>query len=232
LLDPPPGIQPQQVREWRTDVTGYDTKYAALYYPWIRAVRRSTGGSGLVPPSGHVAGVLARCDRELGAHLPPANAVVRQAVGLATHTTMSERSMLNPIGINALIEMPGSGVVVYGARTLSSDPTWRHVHRRRAVNEIESAIRRGTSWALFRVSPSDPDDWDVAQRLVTEISEYLYVQWLGGVLDGDTADDAFVVRCDAFTSPPEVRVVGQLVVEIELNFGDGPLALRAVYFAP
>ena len=232
MLDPPPGLDPQHVHEWRTDVTGYDSRYTALYYPWIRTARRSSGSTALVPPSGHIAGVLARCDREYGAHLPPANAVVRQALGVETQATKRDRDMLNPNGINTLLAMPGSGVVVYGARTLSSDPAWRYLHQRRAVNEIEAAIRHGTGWAVFRNSPGDPDNWDVAQRLVTEISEYLYVQWLGGVLEGATADDAFVVRCDAFTSPAEIRAAGQLIVEIGLNFGDELRGLRVVYFAP
>ncbi|HEY3485412.1 MAG TPA: phage tail sheath subtilisin-like domain-containing protein [Ilumatobacteraceae bacterium] len=232
VLDPPPELDPQQVHEWRVEFNGFDSTYTALYYPWIRTTRRSTGRVDPMPPSGHVAGVLARCDRELGVHVPPANAVIRQVLAVEARTTMRERDMLNPVGINTLVAMPGSGVVVYGARTLSSDPAWRYLHRRRAVNEIKSAIRHGTSWAVFRTTPGEPDDWDVAHRLVTEISEYLYVQWLGGVLEGMTADEAFVVRCDAFTSPPDVRAAGQLVVEIGLNVGGDALGLRVVYFAP
>ena len=35
ILDPPPGLNAQQIKEWRVDKAGYDSKFAALYWPWI-----------------------------------------------------------------------------------------------------------------------------------------------------------------------------------------------------
>ena len=66
ILDPPPGLNPQQVKEWRIDKAGYDSKYAALYYPWIKVVDPLTGRNRSMPPSGHMAGIWARNDDTRG----------------------------------------------------------------------------------------------------------------------------------------------------------------------
>src|SRR5262249_56710184 len=64
VIDPPPGLNARQIRVWRQETAGYDSKYAALYYPWIKVFDPATGQAGMVPPSGHVAGVTARTDAE------------------------------------------------------------------------------------------------------------------------------------------------------------------------
>ncbi|MEV8104541.1 phage tail sheath subtilisin-like domain-containing protein, partial [Streptomyces sp. NPDC088135] len=100
ILDPPPGLSPQQIRAWRTDRANFDSKYATLYYPWIRVADPSSGRARLVPPSGHIAGVWARNDESRGVHKAPANEVVLGAVALQTQLTKGEHDLLNPIGLN------------------------------------------------------------------------------------------------------------------------------------
>ena len=73
VLDTPPGLTPQQVRDWRLDVAGFDTYCAAVYYPWIAVHDLVTDGVTAVPPSGHVAGMIARLAATTGLHRAPAN---------------------------------------------------------------------------------------------------------------------------------------------------------------
>lgn len=87
ILDPPPGLTPQQIRAWRTDRANFDSKYATLYYPWISVADPASGRATLVPPSGHIAGIWARNDDSRGVHKAPANEVVRGAVALQTQLT-------------------------------------------------------------------------------------------------------------------------------------------------
>ena len=82
ILDAPPGLNAQQVKEWRVDKVGYDSKYASLYWPWIKVLDPLTGKGAFVPPSGHMAGVWARSDDTRGVHKAPANEVVRGALAL------------------------------------------------------------------------------------------------------------------------------------------------------
>ena len=98
ILDPPPGLNAQQIKEWRVDKVGYDSKQAALYWPWFKVFDPATGQNVFVPPSGHMAGIWARSDATRGVHKAPANEVVRGAIELETNITRSEHDLLNPNG--------------------------------------------------------------------------------------------------------------------------------------
>src|SRR5487761_1111587 len=50
ILDPPPGLSPQQIKEWRVDVAGYDSKMATLYWPWVKVIAPPSGRNVFVPP--------------------------------------------------------------------------------------------------------------------------------------------------------------------------------------
>jgi phage tail sheath protein FI len=210
ILDAPPGMMPQEVKEWRMQVN-YDSTRAALYYPWLE-IGDMTGGNGrtrLVPPSGHMAGVYARVDNTRGVHKAPANEIVRTVLGLEVNVTKGEHDLLNPIGVNVIRSFPGRGIRIWGARTLSSDASWRYIPVRRLFNMIEESIERGTQWVVFE--PNDPFLWGRVKR---DVSAFLKVIWRTGALFGATPDQAFYVKCDAETNPPELRDLGQMVVEI------------------
>ena len=211
ILDCPPGLNPQQVKDWRMNVAGYDTKYGAVYYPWIKVANPLGGDSIAVPPSGYMAGVYARSDTERGVHKAPANEVVRGATGVEMLITKGEQDILNPIGVNCIRSFPGRGIRIWGARTLSSDASWRYVNVRRLFNFIEKSIQTGTQWIVFE--PNDPDLW---ARIRRDITAFLTNVWRTGALFGATPAQAFYVKCDEETNPPSIRDAGQVIIEIGL----------------
>ena len=209
ILDPPPGLNAQQIREWRVDVAGYDSKYAALYWPQVKVFDPLSGQNRFMPPSGHVAGMWARSDGQRGVHKAPANEVLFGVIDLETRITRGEHDLLNPVAVNCIRSFPGRGIRVWGARTLSSDPAWRYINVRRLFNYVESSILAGTSWVVF-----EPNDTDLWGRVKRTISTFLYRVWLDGALFGTTAEQAYYVKCDDETNPSESIEAGQLVVEI------------------
>jgi uncharacterized protein len=209
ILDTPPGLNAQEVKEWRMDVTGYDSKYAAMYWPWIKVADPVAGKQVFVPPSGHMAGVWARNDSSRGVHKAPANEVVRGAVTLELNITKGEHDVLNPIAVNVIRSFRGQGIRVWGARTLSSDPEWRYLNVRRLFNYVEKSILQGTNWVVFE--PNDPKLWDSVNRTVTM---FLRRVWRDGALFGRQPAQAFFVKCDEENNPPENRDAGILTVEI------------------
>jgi phage tail sheath protein FI len=212
ILDCPPGLTPQQVKDWRMKEAGYDTKYGAVYYPWVRVANPAGNGeSVLMPPSGYMAGIYARSDTERGVHKAPANEVVRGAMGVEMQVTKSEQDILNPIGVNCIRAFPGRGIRVWGARTLSSDPAWRYINVRRLFNFVEESIQMGTQWVVF-----EPNDMDLWARIRRDITAFMTMVWRSGALFGATPSDAFYVKCDEETNPPEARDLGQVVIEIGL----------------
>ena len=209
ILDPPPNLNAQQIREWRVDKAGYDSKYAALYWPWIKVFDPASGQNVFVPPSGHMAGIWGRSDDTRGVHKAPANEVVRGAISLEIQITKAEHDLLNPHGINCIRAFPGRGIRVWGARTLSSDPAWRYINIRRLFNYLEESILNGTQWAVFE--PNDHALWAKMRRTITA---FLFNEWRKGALFGLTPDQAYFVKCDDETNPAESIDAGMVVCEI------------------
>ncbi|MFI6049641.1 phage tail sheath family protein [Streptomyces violascens] len=209
VLDPPPGLNARDIRKWRMEGAGYDSRYAALYYPWIKSFDPSTGQTKIVPPSGHMAGIWARNDAERGVHKAPANEIVRGAVDLELQITRGEQDLLNPIGVNCIRAFPGRGIRVWGARTLASDPAWRYLNVRRYFNYLEESILIGTQWVVF-----EPNDHALWARIRRNISAFLVNEWRNGALFGQRPEDAFYVKCDEETNPPESVDLGRVVCEI------------------
>ncbi|MGW5421719.1 phage tail sheath family protein [Streptomyces sp. NPDC003943] len=209
ILDPPPALNARDVRKWRQETAGYDSRYAAVYYPWIKSFDPASGQTRTVPPSGHLAGVWARNDSERGVHKAPANEIVRGAVDLELQITRGEQDLLNPIGVNCIRAFPGRGIRVWGARTLASDPAWRYLNVRRYFNYLEESILVGTQWVVF-----EPNDASLWARIRRNVSSFLVNEWRQGALFGQRAEDAFYVKCDEETNPPESVDLGRVVCEI------------------
>jgi phage tail sheath protein FI len=198
-----------EVQSWRQR---FDTEFAALYYPWIfvsdplqsdnQPVRR-------IPPSGHVAGVYAHTDLTEGVFKAPANSALLWAQSLTTNVLANQQSFLNPIAVDCLRIFPGRGIRVYGARTLSSQPAWRFVSVRRLVSMIEKALLISLQWAVF-----EPNNQNLWNQIKASASGFLDVLWSRGALAGNTAEEAFYVKCDADNNPLATTANGQLNIEI------------------
>jgi Bacteriophage tail sheath protein len=209
ILDAPDDLIPQEILEWRMNTAGYDSKMSALYWPWIEVMNPLTKRPMMIPPSGHVAGVWCRVDGTRGVHKAPANEVVLGANGLGFQVTGAEQGNLNKNGINCIRAFPGRGIRIWGARTLSSDPEWRYINVRRLFNFVAESIMEGTQWSVF-----EPNDERLWTGLRVAVSNFLTRVWRSGALFGATPGQAFYVKCDAETNPPDVIEAGMVVCEI------------------
>ena len=212
IIDPPPNATPQEIKEWRMNIAGYDSSYAALYYPWIQVDDPILNRPIYVPPSGHMAGIWARNDNTRGVHKAPANEVVLGATGLAYNCTKGEQDTLNPNGVNCIRAFPGRGIRVWGARTLSSNPSWRYINVRRLFNYVEKSIERGTQWVVF-----EPNDMMLWARVRRDVGAFMSTVWSSGALFGASPAQAFYIQCDEELNPPESRDLGRLIIEIGMS---------------
>ncbi len=202
----PPKGQPAGLRPRDSD-----GGYGAVYFPWLR-IRDAVDPDRTVsaPPSGHLAGIYARTDAERGVHKAPANVVIRGALGLTQLVSRAEQDVLNPAGVNCIRFFTREGVRVWGARTLApSSSNWRYLNVRRLFVMIEESIAISTRWVVFE--PNDRPLWKAIQR---DVGAFLTLLWRQGALAGARPEEAFFVKCDEETNPPEVIDAGQVVVVI------------------
>ena len=206
ILDPQDGLSLDGIRTVREAL---DSKYAAIYYPWIE-VRDSFAKRNVdVAPSGHMAGIYARVDVERGVHKAPANEVIRGITKIAQDVSKREQDLLNPKGINALRFFPGRGNRVWGARTISSDSSWKYINVRRLFLFVEESIDEGTQFVVFE--PNSDPTW---ARVRQTIENFLLTVWRSGALEGTKPDQAFFVKCDRTTMSQDDIDNGRLICVI------------------
>lgn len=203
VLDPHEGMRIADVRKLKAKL---DSKYAALYYPWVTVFDGITRQPLNLPPSGFVAGIYARNDTERAVYKAPANEVVRGAIGFETLINTAQQEVLNPEGINAFRFFEGRGNRLWGARTISSDPEWKYVNLRRYFAYLERSIDKGTQWAVF-----EPNGEALWANVRATIRDFLVNEWASGALLGDKPEKAFFVRCDRSTMTPNDLDNGRLI---------------------
>ena len=210
VLDAPEGSSMTEIRAFRGR---FDSKYAAMYHPWIEIfdpTERPAQGAPprrlLLPPSGFVCGIYARSDIERGVHKAPANEVVRGLTRFEANINKERQDVLNPEGINALRFFEGRGNRVWGARTISSDPEWKYVNVRRLFIYVEHSIDLGTQWAVF-----EPNNSRLWANIRETVENFLLVLWQNGALLGDKPEEAFFVRCDRTTMTQNDLDNGRLI---------------------
>lgn len=183
----------------------------ALYYPWIRVPGGPSATGGFIPPCGHVAGVIARCDAAAGVHKAPANEILIGVLDLQEDLTGTQTDQLHPAGINCLRALPGRGIRVWGARTLSDDPAQASLNVRRLFITLGRWIERNLAEAIFE--PNGPLLWG---RIERELGAYLDEWFRRGALKGSSPEQAFYVRCNGQTNPPHEREAGKVRTEVGL----------------
>ena len=183
-----------------------ESSYAAYYFPWLQVPSLDGASIATVPPCGHIAGIYARTDAEHGVFRPPAGVGIVGANALQASVTESEANLLSQQGVNVLRAFPDRGILVWGSHTTSKDPDWKYVSVRRLMIFIEQSIYHGLQWVVF-----EPNGPTLLQTVVQEIENFLMNIWKGGGLTGQTAPQAFFVRCDRTTMTQADIDTGRLI---------------------
>jgi phage tail sheath protein FI len=210
---PPPSDSLPDIQRQRQQ---FDTKYAALYHPWLLvpdpyAPNPASPPEYPIPPSGHMVGIYARTDIERGVHKAPANEVVRGVVGLQRLLNKEQHDILNPYPVNINVirdfRTNNRGIRVYGGRVITSDSDWKYVNVRRLLIFIEASVDRGLQWVVF-----EPNSEPLWARVRRSISNFLTLVWRNGALEGTKPEEAYFVKCDRTTMTQTDIDQGRLIV--------------------
>ena len=199
-------VNNQKISEVRAFRAKLDSKHAALYFPWVKVLDPVTRTEIVLPPSGFVAGIYARNDRERAVYKAPANEVVRGALGFEMTLNKSQQEVLNPEGINCFRFFEGRGMRLWGARTISSDSEWKYVNLRRYFAYLERSIDKGTQWAVF-----EPNGEQLWANVRSTISDFLFNEWQSGALLGEKPEKSYFVKCDRSTMTQNDLDNGRLI---------------------
>ena len=187
----------------------FDSNYAALYHPWLEIFDPLDKKNIAVPPSGSILGIYARSDNTRGVHKAPANEVVRACVGLDCQFNKGEQDILNPKGVYLIRAFPGQGIRVWGARTATSNASWKYVNVRRLFIFIEESIKANTNWVVF-----EPNDEQLWVRVKRTIDVFLTGLWRNGSLAGSSTSEAFFVDIGRSTMSQDDIDNGRLICVI------------------
>ena len=199
---------------------GLQSNNGALYFPWIKVLDPATPTPKLieVPPCGHIAGIYAQSDRTYGFPQTPANYPLEGVLDLSVSLSSDEQNALNPKNnsneppsINCLRVFKGRGIRIWGGRTLSQNPDWQYINVRRLFLTVLRWIERNLEDVVF-----EPNDFKLWVRIERELTTYLESLLRKGALQGRTPQEAFYIKCDSETNPPEMRDIGTVVTEIGL----------------
>lgn len=212
ILDSIPDANSDKVLEQREKLS--DAKNGALYYPWLLVQGGSKEEFVSAPPSGHVAGVYARTDMHKGVFKAPANEILKGVLDTETEITNLEQDKLNPESVNCIRTFKGRGIRVWGARTLVGEyeAEWLYINVRRLFLTVGRWIEEYMQNIIF-----EPNDFRLWSRIIRELTAYFNNLFKQGALKGGAPSDAFYIKCDAETNPPEVRDKGMIVTEVGLK---------------
>jgi len=203
IVDSPNSARtPAEMEQSLRELANVSGSRAAIYYPWVQiADPANKSAPRLSPPSGTIAGLMARTDAGRGVWKAPAGleATLKGVLDLSYKVTDAENGQLNRRGINCLRSFPGKGFLAWGARTLAGDDQtsseFKYVPVRRTALFIEESISRGTKWAVF-----EPNDEPLWARLRQSIAMFLQGLFREGAFAGQTPKEAYFVKCDRETT--------------------------------
>ncbi|AIR96874.1 phage tail sheath family protein [Streptomyces glaucescens] len=229
LVDPPPAWTTPQpggkagavgavIDRLKDVATGENGKNAAVYYPRVLAPDPLRQGAlRAFPPSGVMAGVLARTDVQRGVWKAPAgtDASLTGVSDLEVPLTDLEIGRLNPLGINCLRRLPAAGPVAWGARTLRGADRladeWKYLPVRRLALFIEESLFRGTHWVVF-----EPNDEPLWASIRLNVGAFMNSLFRAGAFQGRTPQEAYLVKCDKETNPQ--NDIDRGIVNIHVGF--------------
>jgi len=108
------------------NAAGQSSNYGATYYPWVQLYSNNLGKTVWCPPSTVIGGVLAFNDQVGAEWFAPAGlnrGGIPSVVRAAKRLSQTDRDTLYTANVNPLATFPGTGVCVWGQKTLQRKPT-------------------------------------------------------------------------------------------------------------
>jgi len=213
ILAVPKGLTAQDAVDWFRFTLLRNSKYAAMYAPWVNVADPLSDGRDItMPPIGHLAGIYARTDTTRNVSKAPAGQVdgqLRFLNSLETVFTQGEMDVLHPAKVMPLKSDPNIGNAVWGARTISTQSEWRYIQAVRLFMFIGRSIYNSTQWVVF-----ENNGRALWSRIKVQLDGFLGQLYAEQYFSGATPSDAYQVVVDETNNTQATIDAGQVIVDV------------------
>lgn len=221
ILETPQGFDRDAAKTWVAGTVNLSSSFEAVYFPWVKKLDRVTKSLQVKPPSGVIQGIVARTHANRNFGKAPAGIVDGKLVGIQAlefDIDDNDYESMYPLGINAIRNFPGEGIVVWGNRTMDPTGEWGELNIRIAMNIIKRVIKKTTRFVNFE--PNNPKTRGQVVRVLTAYFRGLKENGGSGpgILQGEKDNDAFFIVCNETNNTPLVISQRRLVCQIGLAF--------------
>lgn len=215
ILDMPLAKQAaQDAYNFRMFELNINSSYSAIYTPDVQISDITTGEERYIPPSGPVAAAYVYNDAVRNRYAAPAGlnrGPLRSALGLRTEYTPQEQELLNPVGVNTIVNKPATGPTIMSEETLQlQNSALRSVHIRRTLNDVKTTLADDLEWQLMEAN-TEGTRFNITQLSESVLSqahrmEGLYSYYIKCDETNNTPDviDSDVIICDIYVKPIRV----------------------------
>ena len=199
-----------QVNAVISQASGFDSSYAAAYWPWLQTIDPNTGEAVWIPTSTMIPGVYAFTDASSDPWFAPAG-ITRGALGQVIRAerklTAGNRDDIYEANVNPIATFPGSGVTVFGQKTLQKRASaLDRVNVRRLLIALKGFIGQVAEGLVFEQNTAA-----TRNNFLSQVNPYLEsVQQRQGLY-------AFKVVMDETNNTPDVVDRNELVGQIFLQ---------------
>lgn len=213
ILTVPRGSTAQEAVDWLRYDLGRYSKFAALYWPWVKvADPLSDDRPMLMPALAHIAGIYARTDANRNVGKAPGGTVdgaLRYLLGLEVNPSQGDRDLVYPSRINPLISSVQTGLAVWGVRQIAIESEWRYINARRLFMFLEKSVFQSTFWIVFEAN--GPALWAKIKQQLDSFFGNLFAQ---GYFAGNSPSQAYFIICDDTNNTPATIDAGQVIIDI------------------
>lgn len=198
------------VSTWASSTLGRATSYCVADSGWKYQFDKYNNTYRWVPLNGDIAGLCVNTDKVADPWYSPAGAqrgAIRNVVKLAWNPTQAQRDTIYAIGVNPVVSMPGMGTILYGDKTLLTQPSaFGHINVRRLFIVLEKAIANASKFSLFELN----DEFTRAQFIALVEPFLRDVKGRRGIYD-------YRVVCDTTNNTAQVIDANQFVGDIYIK---------------
>jgi hypothetical protein len=142
------------------------------------------------------------------------DAKLPKLLDIPTSDAILNEELLNPAGI-AIIKKVKGNFIIWGDRTVHSDPTWKWKHQRETMSYYEHVLQESFDWIIFMIN-----DRTTESLAISALNSFFLPEYAKRAVRGNTFQEAVIIKLDEELNTDATRANGDMISEIKLRLAD------------